>query len=297
MAIKTSTFSINGSTYTLDKVSGTNKLKKQIQMPTKSSFSQPDHAYAALLKIIDEAGNVTSVDKTHPVYGELMKIRVKEKVAPTISVAKPSAGAYITSHSVLIEFTVTDNDSGVNPDTVKMSINGLGATPTRTTVTGGYKYTYTATLDDGEHNIVINAQDNDGNVAAQKKVTFKVDTIPPELSVSNPPGVLVTNKNQLSIAGKTNDATSAPCNITVKLNGADQGAVTVSADGTFSKTVTLAKGANTIVVRSTDNAGKYTEITRTVTYDADAPVILSIEVTPNPVYAGEEITVTVEATD
>ena len=78
--------------------------------------------------------------------------------------------------------------------------------------------TYTATLDDGEHNIVINAQDNDGNVAAQKKVTFKVDTVPPELSVSNPPEVLVTNKNQLSIAGETNDATSAPCNITVKLN-------------------------------------------------------------------------------
>ena len=144
---------------------------------------------------------------------------------------------------------------------------------------------------------MINAQDNDGNVAAQKKVTFKVDTVPPELSVSNPPEVLVTNKNQLSIAGETNDATSAPCNITVKLNGTDQGAVTVSADGTFSKTVTLAEGSNTIVARSTDSAGKYTEITRTVTYDADAPVILSIEVTPNPVYAGEEITVTVEATD
>jgi len=131
----------------------------------------------------------------------------------------------------------------------------------------------------------------------RKKVTFKVDTVPPELSVSNPPEVLVTNKNQLSIAGETNDATSAPCNINVKLNGADQGSVAVSADGTFSKTVTLAKGANTIVVRSTDSAGKYTEITRTVTYDSDAPVILSIEVTPNPVYAGEEITVTVEATD
>lgn len=81
MAIKTTTFSINGSTYTLDKVSGTNKLKKQIQMPTKSSFSQPDHAYAALLKIIDEAGNVTSVDKTHPVYGELMKISERKSSA------------------------------------------------------------------------------------------------------------------------------------------------------------------------------------------------------------------------
>ena len=79
MAIKTSTFSINGSTYTLDKVSGTNKLKKQIQMPTKSSFSQPDHAYAALLKIIDEAGNVTSVDKTHPVLS-LIHISLRSSI-------------------------------------------------------------------------------------------------------------------------------------------------------------------------------------------------------------------------
>ena len=44
-------------------------------------------------------------------------------------------------------------------------------------------------------------------------------------------------------------------------------------------------------------AGKVTTVTREVTYDPEAPAVISIEITPNPVGVGEEITITVEATD
>ena len=44
-------------------------------------------------------------------------------------------------------------------------------------------------------------------------------------------------------------------------------------------------------------AGKVTTVTREVTYDPNAPVVISIDITPNPIGAGEEITITVEATD
>lgn len=300
MAIKTVTYTINGQTYTLEKDASTGKYKKEINAPAKSSFSQEGNKYATVLKATDQAGNVTTIDKNHATFGEKMKLDVNEKVAPVITTAKPGAGAYLTSGSVQIEFTVTDNDSGVKSDTISMQIDTQTAITsglTKTAVTGGYKCTYTATLADGAHSIKINAKDNDGNAAVQKTVAFTVDTVPPQLNVSVPSNGLITNKQSCQIEGTTNDATSAPCTVIVKLNGVDQGAVTVNADGTFFKTVSLAKGDNTIYVKSTDKAGKYSEVTLKIVYDPDDPVVHSISITPNPVDVGETFVIEVDVTD
>ena len=81
--------------------------------------------------------------------------------------------------------------------------------------------------------------------------------------------------------------------ITVTLNSADQGPVTVQANGSFSKTVTLAEGANTIVVTATDAAGKVSTVTRNVTLDTSVPQIVSAGITPNPADAGATVTITV----
>lgn len=297
MAIKEVTLSLNGTTHTLTYNATTKKYEKKITAPTKSSYNQPDHVYDMVLKASDQAGNVTTIDKNHATFGAKMKLDVNEKEAPVITVAKPSAQAYLTTNTVAIEFTVTDNDSGVNPDSIKLQIDSAAAiTPTKTAVTGGYKCTHTLTLADGNHTIKVNASDFDGNAAVQKSVAFTVDTVPPTLNLSTPADNLITNKQACTVAGTTNDTTSAPCVVVVKLNAADQGAVTVAGDGTFSKAVTLAKGTNTIIVRSTDKAGKYSEVTRTVVYDPDAPVIVSISIT-NPVNAGDEITISAEVTD
>lgn len=296
MAIKIVQLTLDGQTYDIP-LSGS-VYTKQITAPSKSSYSQPDHVYAMALKVEDTAGNVTTVDKNHATFGAAMKLRVKEKVAPVISISKPGAGAYLTNQSVAIEFTVTDNDSGVNPDSIKLQIDSAAAvSPTRTAVTGGYKCTYTTTLSDGKHTIKVNASDYDGNAATQALSSFTVDTVPPSLNITAPPVSLITNKQSCTVSGDTNDATSGPVTVKITLNGTDQGAVTVNSSGAFSKALTLAKGTNTIVVRATDKAGKYSEVSRTVVYDPDAPVIVKVEVQPNPVGAGEIFTVTVEATD
>ena len=82
--------------------------------------------------------------------------------------------------------------------------------------------------------------------------------------------------------------------IKITLNGADQGDVTVGAGGTFSKAVTLAEGANTIVITATDAAGKVSTVTRSVTLDTSVPVIKSATITPNPVDAGATMVIAVE---
>ena len=84
--------------------------------------------------------------------------------------------------------------------------------------------------------------------------------------------------------------------VKVSLNGADQGSVTVASDGTFSSSVNLIEGTNTIVITATDKAGKVTTVNRTVVYDSVSPVIVSIDV-PAEVESGSSFTITVEATD
>ena len=222
-----------------------------------------------------------------------MKIRVKEKVAPVVSISSPSSGAYLTSTTPTIEFTVTDADSGVA--SAKITLDGTEITSvTKTAIAGGYKYTCTPTdaLKDGKHTISITATDNDGNTSAAKTSTFTVDTVPPTLSITAPADKLITNKSTVTVTGKTDDVTSKP--VTVTINGT---AVTVEADGTFSKDVTLVNGSNTITIIAKDKAGKTTTVVRTVTLDTAAPVIKSITLTPNPVDCGKTFVISVEVTD
>ena len=110
------------------------------------------------------------------------------------------------------------------------------------------------------------------------------------LSVAAPANNLVTNKAACTVSGTTNDATSSPVKVTIKLNSGTAEAVTVNADGSFSKALTLANGENTITVVATDGAGKTTTVVRKVTLDTKAPVIKSVTITPNPVDCDPSVT-------
>ncbi|WP_341443532.1 Ig-like domain-containing protein [Lactonifactor longoviformis] len=223
-------------------------------------------------------------------------------MAPTIIITYPTASATIINNKPAITWKVTDDDSGVNQNTIGVTIDsGSKVTSgiTKTAITGGYECTYTPTtaLADGSHTIKIDASDNDGNAATQKSVTFKIDTVPPTLSVSSPVDNLVTNQASCTVAGTTNDITSSPVTLTIKLNSGTAEAVTVADNGAFTKTLTLINGKNTITIVATDSAGKSTTVTRTVTLDTGAPVISSVTITPNPVDCGATYVIAVEVTD
>lgn len=303
MAVETVQAIINGITTTLTYNSGTGKYEATITAPGTSSYNNNEgHYYPVTIKATDDAGNITTKDDTDASLGESLRLRVKEKVAPVITITAPTASALLTNNKPEIKFKVTDADSGVDSGSVKLTIdNGTAITSgiTKTAVTGGYECTYTPTtaLSDGSHTIKVDASDNDGNAAAQKTVTFKIDTVPPTLSVTAPSNNLVTNKTACTVTGTTNDATSGPVALTVKLNSGTAETVTVNADGSFSKALTLTAGVNTITVTATDGAGKTTTVTRTVTLDTGAPVIHSVTISPNPVDAGKTYIISVEVTD
>lgn len=303
MSVKTVQAIINGQSYTLTLNSSTGKYEATVTAPSKSSYTLDGHYYPVTVKATDDAGNTSTKDATDATLGTSLQLQVKEKVAPVIAITAPTASALLTNNKPDITWKVTDDDSGVNPATIGITIDSgtkiTGDAITKTAITGGYQCSYTPTsaLADGSHTIKFDASDYDGNAAAQKSVTFKVDTVPPTLSVTAPANNLVTNEAACTVSGTTNDATSSPVTVTVKLNNGSAEAVTVNADGTFGKDLTLTSGANTITVVATDSAGKSTTVTRTVTLDTGAPVIHSVTLTPNPVDAGKTFIISVEVTD
>lgn len=298
MAIQQVRAQINGQWHTLTLNPSNGRYEAQITAPGATSYNQSGGYYNVTVEATNTAGTSGTADASTL---DGLKLYVKERVAPVITILSPSSGAYVTNNKQPVVFTVTDEagGSGVDLDSVVVKLDGAPVSAgevTHSTITNGYSFTYTpsAALGEGARTVTVDASDHDGNAAAQKSTTFTVDTVPPTLNITAPTEGLITSASALVVSGQTNDATSSPVTVTVKLNDADQGAVTVGSDGAFTKSVTLAEGANVIVVTAKDAAGKTTSVTRNVTLDTSVPQIVSATITPNPVDAGQTMLISVE---
>lgn len=305
MAVNTVKVNINGQDYNLTYNSTSGKYEGTITAPSTTSYHQPSNKYGVTVTATDDAGNVTVKDRTDAVLGSSLQLRVLEKDKPTISIITPSSGARATSATPKIEFKVRDAGSGINISSLDLKIDGgtkiTNVSPgmTCTSVSGGYDCVYISptALGEGAHTITISVQDNDSNTSDLLSSGFTVDTVPPALNITSPSVGLVTNKSTLVISGTTNDITSSPVTIAIKLNNADQGSVTVAENGAFSKTITLAEGVNTIEIVATDSAGLTSKVTRTAKLSTVAPTITNVTLTPNPVDCGKTFVVSVTVTD
>jgi len=302
MAISQVRAQINGTWHTLSYNSSTGLYEKTITAPSTTSYHQSGHYYPVTVEAENTAGTKTTVNDQTPDIGDSLKLYVKERVKPTITITSPGAGAYVTNSKQPIVFQLRDEagGSGIDISSLVLKIDG-GASIGHgssgmvcTPVTNGYHCTYTppSALSEGPHTVTIDVSDNDGNAADQASRTYTVDTIPPVLNLTHPEDGFITNNASMVVQGTTNDATSTPVTITITLNSVDQGPVTVTS-GAFSKTVTLAEGDNTIVVTATDAAGKTTTVTIEGVLDTSAPEIVSVTIEPNPVDAGETMIVKV----
>lgn len=306
MAVQSVSAVINGQTVNLTYNGTSGKWEGTATAPSVTSYNQPNHVYGVTITATDAAGNQTVKDQTDSTLGGSLKLTVKETTKPTIVISSPSSGARVTSNKPPISFSLRDetNGSGIDISTLVLKIDGGTALTSASTgmvcnsVTNGYDCTYTpqTALADGAHTFTVDVSDNDGNAATETSSSFTSDTVAPSLNVSAPTNSSVTNNASCTVSGTTNDSTSSPVTITIKLGGVDHGAVNVSS-GSFSKVVTLAEGANTIVVRATDSAGLYTEVTRTVTLDTVAPVISAVTITPQSTTTGTSFAISVTVSD
>lgn len=298
MAIKTVQAVINGQTYNLTYNSASGRWEGTAQAPSTTSYNLAGGYYSVSVTATNEAGTQGTADGG-TVSG--LRLVVKEKIAPVITIVSPSTGAYISNSKQPVVFTIVDEagGSGVDLSTLVVKLDGTAvasATITSSAITNGYQVTYTpaTALSEGEHTVTVSCSDHDGNAADVKSTTYRVDTVPPVLNITSPVDGLITATAALTIAGTTNDATSSPVTVTIKLNDKDQGAVTVASNGSFTKAVTLATGSNTIQVTATDAAGQTSTVSRTVTLDTTVPKIVSATITPNPADTGASVIISIQ---
>ena len=298
MAISQVRAQVNGTWHTLTYNSSTGKYEATITAPGATSYNLSGGYYNVQVEATNTAGTVGTSDGSS-LTG--LRLVVQERVAPVITILSPSSGAYVTNSKQPVVFTITDETggSGINLSSLAVKQDGTAVasnTISASAITNGYSVTYTpaSALSDGSHTVTVNVSDNDGNAATQKSTTYTVDTVPPTLNLSAPADGLITATASLNVTGTTNDSTSSPVTIKITLNGTDQGTVTVASSGSFSKSITLANGSNTITVTATDAAGKVSSVTRTVTLDTSVPKVVSATITPNPVDAGATMIISVE---
>ena len=297
MAIKTVRAQINGQWHTLALNPSNGHYEAEITAPSVTSYNQPNHYYNVTVEATNDAGTTVSASGT-TIPG--LQLQVREKIKPVVTITSPSNGARITNNKQPVLFTATDetNGSGVDLSSLVVKLDDVlvpSEQISNSAIANGYSFTYTPAkaLSDGSHTVTIDISDHDGNTADRKTTTFIVDTVAPTLNVTAPTEGYITNTAELTVVGTTNDVTSSPVTVKITLNSADQGAVTVNAGGAFSKQITLAEGANVIVITATDAAGKSTSVTRNVTLDTSQPAITSAAITPNPVDAGKTMLISV----
>lgn len=309
MPVKSVRVKINNVWSILNYNPKTGKYEGEVTAPSSTSYNlNEEHYYPVTIEAVDMAGNIVLKDNTDEETGKLLKLRVRETTKPVITILNPSNGAYVTNSSQEISFKLRDElgGSGIKLSSLKLQIDNenimtntsLGVNVT--TVAGGYDILYSpqTIFKDGKHTIKIDVEDNDGNFAVSTESSFIVDTVPPALNITKPAsdGSYV-NRKLFLIEGKTSDATSSPVGINITLNNLDVGAVSIRADGSFDKEVTLVEGNNAINIIATDKAGKSSSIKRTIICDIVPPVISEILITPNPVNVSDKYTISVKVVD
>ena len=125
-------------------------------------------------------------------------------------------------------------------------------------------FTFEAQLEDGFHVVTVETVDLIGN-RNWTTVSVEVDTTPPNLTIISPEDGLVTPEPEVTIVGRTD------VGATVTIDGVT---VVVAADGLFERTLTLADGTSTVVVRALDQLGNAVVRTRNITVDSQDPEVV-----------------------
>ena len=277
--------------------------------PAESSANLPGGYYGVQIIAADEAGNETEINQEDGTWGSQLQLTAYESVKPTATITYPSADSRINTCTPTITAQLRDNDSGVDPATLDLRINGgskitQGAPGlTLTPVEGGYDLSYAVptALDEGQTTISVGVSDMDGNAADPSSITCTIAVTAPTISLSSPAEGLVTNQAAVQITGITSDDQLTSVTLTVTVNGHDQGPVTVDGQtGAFALQANpshMQEGANVIKVKVVDATGLEAEITRNVVLDTIPPRIVEVIGVTDRVHVGAPFEIRVKVED
>lgn len=217
----------------------------------------------------DAAGNTSSLSP--PVS---FTVDAEAPAAPVVT-AVPN-GAFIRDTRPIL--------SGIaEPESrVTVQLNGSDLSPTHVDATGQWSIQVPTVLAQGEHRFSAKAQDMAGNIsAASPLAVFTVDTLPPPAPVVTSPysGAAVSSRTP-ALTGQAEPFSR----VTLSLDGASIGPITVDAEGNWSHTppLLLSEGTHSLTATATDRAGNEGPASAPTVFTVDtvqpqAPVLASLK--------------------
>jgi hypothetical protein len=192
---------------------------------------------------------------------------------PEIDVTSPSTTDTITTNkdNLTLEGTVTGADT-LEFNDASLSFDGTGA------------FTKEVTLTEGDNVLTLTAEDLAGNMATWT-MTVVLDTKAPEVEIESPDDGSATGSSTITVKGEVDDVDAD------LMHGNNS---VTNDNGTFSTTMTLSPGENTITIEATDIAGNTGSATITVTFDDE--VVLTVTSPTKPKKTVSKDTYMIEGT-
>jgi hypothetical protein len=217
---------------------------------------------------IDAAGNASQATAT---------VTLQQNVAPTLAIVAPAQPVYVdpTIASPVPDVVVTyaSASPGLDLGTLRVALQNLGEASgplILTCVAGPAQATCPMPLpQEGQFQIDAAISDLAGRGAVASfhfAVHLSADNAAPVLTVNSPADGVVVKDALLEVTGTATDDSGVAL---VLVNG-PQATLTGSA---FSAQIVLQPGTNRVLVAAVDQAGKVTEVTRTVVLDTTAPTL------------------------
>jgi len=183
---------------------------------------------------------------------------------PTISITSPSSDQTFVAADITVRGSASDN---VDVASVEVKLGSGSWTP----ATGTDSWTKDVTLNLGPNTIYARATDTSGLTAETSTTVYynppTEDTILPNISITSPVSDDTFSAASITVSGTASDNEGLD-RVEVKVGSGDSVIVDVSGTtASWSETVTLIKGPNTIYATAVDTSGNYTETSITVVYN------------------------------
>ena len=289
----TSTYLTNSSTVALSGTASGNAGIAQVMWSNNTGGNGSNGicagttSWSATGIALQPGGNVITVTATDSAGNTASAILTVtyDNVPPTGTLSINSGAQYTNTTLVNLTLSATDNSGTVG----NMWICNDAAFDNGTWQTYATSTAWTLSPGDGLKTVYVLFEDPAGNISSAATASITLDTTPPQAftPVASPSG-WTTGTVQVSFA--TTDSGSGISHYEVSL---DSGAF---AAATSPYTVST-EGNHTVSVKAVDNAGNSITESASALIDRTPPSIASITITPTMAASGDNVIVTVSATD
>jgi|GEM_PF-1191026 len=214
-----------------------------------------------------------------------------ERTPPRIAVFEPAGTRLINQPPSRLLVTYSDEDSGIDPGSVKVSLDGTDLT-SACQVDRGMITCPLQALADGSHHVAASVADHAGNRAATASdFITATDREPPAIVLTSPAEGAIVGSSPVHLTGTVSDDSG----VEILLVGGRE--AVIGPGGGFAADLEVQPGSNSFNVIAVDAVGRQTMVTRTIYFDATPPGVHILSPAAASTVNGDRITIRGYATD